>query len=129
MDSSTIDKRQLVILVYDKDQFSSDDVIGCVIIPLSSLTLGSELDSWLPIVPPMTSRRRSWRSVLQSLPKGKQPQAQLKVKVMAREVSSDPAALTNGISEVVSWCWQGNAVVDATSLKGSAKLLPVASNS
>jgi hypothetical protein len=129
MDNSPIDKRQLVILVYDKDQFSSDDVLGSVIIQLSDLTLDTELDRWLPIVQPMTARRWSWRNVLQSRLKGQQPQAELKVKVMAREVGSHPAVVANEISEVGSWCVPGNAAVEATSLKGSAKLLPVAGES
>jgi hypothetical protein len=128
MDNSPIDKRQLVILVYDKDQFSSDDVIGSVIIQLSDLTLDLELNDWLPIVPPMTSRRWSWRNVVQSRLKGKQPQAELKVKVMAREVGAHPAVVAKEISEI-GWCEQGNAAFEATSLKGSAKLLSVAGES
>ncbi len=131
-DKNAIDNRQLVILVYDKDQFSSDDVIGCVLIPLSTLNTDSALDAWLPITRPLTARRWSWRTALQTSIIGKQPQAELKLKVMIRELDSEANASTNGCSELGGWCRQEmkleDAAVEATSLKESAKLLPVLSD-
>ena len=45
------DDRKLVVMVYDKDQISSDDLIGCVTVKLRELQNGP-LDVWREIVRP-----------------------------------------------------------------------------
>jgi hypothetical protein len=131
-DKCAKDNRQLVIMVYDKDQFSSDDVIGCVLIPLSTLSNDSELDAWLPIVRPMTALRWNWRTALQTRLMGKLPQPELKLKVKAREIGLKEDASANVCSATDRWCRPSgkleNAAVEEISLKGSAKLLPEASD-
>mmetsp|Transcript_30923 Transcript_30923/g.82941 ORF Transcript_30923/g.82941 Transcript_30923/m.82941 type:complete len:679 (-) Transcript_30923:271-2307(-) len=49
--------RKVVIMVYDKDQFTSDDVIGCATITLGELAEGGSLDCWREIMrPPRMTR-------------------------------------------------------------------------
>ena len=104
MDSSVLETRQLVIMVYDKDQFSSDDVIGCVLIPLHTLSIDSVLDAWLPIVPPpMTGQGWNWRKLLHSGLIYQTAQAELKLKVTARERNPGAALLEIEASQVGGW--------------------------
>jgi hypothetical protein len=46
--------RKLVVMVYDKDQISSDDVIGCITIRLGELQYGM-LDEWREILRPQSN--------------------------------------------------------------------------
>ena len=100
-----IDKRQLVIMVYDKDQFSRDNVIGCVMIPFSKLFVASTIDSWLPIVRPMASLRWSAWSALQTRLLGQPPQPELKLRITALKIGSDVAVanLSSRCSGVGGW--------------------------
>ncbi len=108
-------------MVYDKDQFSRDDVIGCVIIPFSKLAVTSTIDSWLPIVRPMTSLRWSAWNALQTRLLGHQPQAELKLRITVLKIGSDVAIadLSSGVGG-----WYGpSGLAEATTLKSSAQLV------
>ncbi len=121
-----IDKRQLVIMVYDKDQFSRDDVIGCVMISFSKLVVASTIDSWLPIVRPMASLQWSAWGALQTRLLGQPPQAELKLRVTALKIGSDVvvANISSGRSCVEGWYRQsGYAAEGKASVKSSAKLV------
>jgi hypothetical protein len=44
--------RRVVVLVYDNDQFSSTDVIGCAVVPLADLASKGPMDKWIPVERP-----------------------------------------------------------------------------
>ena len=44
--AAAVGGRTLVIMVYDKDQLSSDDVVGCAVLPLSHLLAGGDFAGW-----------------------------------------------------------------------------------
>uniref|UniRef100_A0A7S0MD93 C2 domain-containing protein n=1 Tax=Cryptomonas curvata TaxID=233186 RepID=A0A7S0MD93_9CRYP len=44
--------RKLVVMIYDKDQFSNDDLIGCVTVGLKELDADGIFDGWKMIVRP-----------------------------------------------------------------------------
>ncbi len=108
-------------MVYDKDQFSRDDVIGCVMIPFSKLAVTSTIDSWLPIVRPMASLRWSAWNALQTRFFGKPPQAELKLKITVLKIGSN-VAVANLTSDVGGW-YGPSGLAEATTLKSSAKLV------
>ncbi len=120
-----IDKRQLVIMVCDKDQFSRDDVISCVMIPFSKLVVASTIDSWLPIVRPMASLRWSAWSALQTRLLGQPAQAELKLRVTALKIGSDVvvANISSGRSGVGGWYGQSGYAEGKVTVKSSAKLV------
>ena len=108
-------------MVYDKDQFSRDDVIGCVMIPFSKLAVTSTIDSWLPIVRPMASLRWSAWNALQTRLLGQQPQAELKLRITVLKIGSD-VAVANLSPDVGGW-YGPSGLAEATTLKSSAKLV------
>ena len=66
------DDKKLVVMVYDKDQISSDDVIGCITIRLRELQNGI-LDEWREIMRPQSHFLQAKRD---------QVKPELKLKVM-----------------------------------------------
>jgi hypothetical protein len=70
--------RSLVMMVYDKDQFSSDDVIGCVKIRLGDIENGL-MDGWKKVIRPPDAPKKQYYFF-------DVPVAELKVKVTV----SDP---------------------------------------
>jgi len=82
--------RKIVIMVYDKDRISADDLIGCATVELSELVDGP-FDGWKPIARPPHST-----SSLAVLFKGTIPEVKLQVRLagVEGEPSVDHAAKT-----------------------------------
>ena len=77
------EERSLVVMVYDKDQFSADDVIGCVELPLRAVLAGA-VDSWLPVRRPGRPRRRGLWARLRGALLGRDLRPELKLRVSGR---------------------------------------------
>mmetsp|Transcript_34058 Transcript_34058/g.71512 ORF Transcript_34058/g.71512 Transcript_34058/m.71512 type:complete len:281 (-) Transcript_34058:61-903(-) len=68
--------RKIVIMIYDKDQISEDDLVGCVTVSLGELKDGV-FDSWKKITrPPKSSSPAFWKSA---------NQGELKLKVHCKD--------------------------------------------
>jgi hypothetical protein len=52
-------ERNVVVMVYDKDQLSEDDLIGCVLVQLGELENG-HFDSWKRIIRPPNAPKREY---------------------------------------------------------------------
>ena len=74
-----LSERKIVVMVYDKDQLSSDDLIGCVTVSLSELGSEGCFEGWKEIVRPRKSSRFQ-------LPLRK-PLAELKLRVTLKSES------------------------------------------
>jgi hypothetical protein len=89
--SNEVEGRKLVVMVYDKDQVSSDDVIGCVTVRLADLQHGT-LDDWREIIRPQGSFFPNHTA------KRNEDQPEVKLKVWLEYCLAD-SGLTSGYSE------------------------------
>ena len=72
--------RRVVVMVYDKDQISADDLIGCVIVQLGELVDG-EFDAWKQVIQPPNAPTRQY--IFFTAPK---PELKLKISLSSATV-------------------------------------------